>query len=103
MNTRLESLAEQRAVLSAEIAEHRVQIAQAAQKLHRPLQKVDQIREDVQFFRERYVYLLLPVALLAVLNPRRTLKLVLGAATLWRTISQARLQAQALGPPPRLP
>lgn len=99
MNHSLDTLAEQRAVLSAEIAEHRVQIAQAAQKLHRPLQKVDQLREDVRFFRERYVYLLLPAALLAVLNPGRTLKLVLGAVTLWRTIRQARLQALG-GPPP---
>lgn len=99
MNTRLDALAEQRAVLSAEIAEHRVQIARAAQRLHRPLQRVDRIREDVRFFRERYVYLLLPVALLAVLNPRRTLRLVLGAMTLWRTLAQAR----AMGPPPRLP
>jgi hypothetical protein len=105
MNTRLDTLAEQRAVLSAEIAEHRVQIARAAQRLHGPLQKVDRIREDVHFFRERYLYLLLPVALLAVLNPGRTLRLALGAVTLWRTVTQARLQTLAppLGPPPRLP
>jgi hypothetical protein len=94
MSQKLDSLAAQRAVLSAEIAEHRVQIARAAQRLHAPLRRVDRIREDVHFFRERYVYLLLPVALLAVLNPRRTLKLVLGAVTLLRTIAAARA-----GPP----
>jgi len=98
MNPRLQALAEQRAVLSAEIAEHRVEIARAAQRLHRPLRQVDRFREDVQFFRERYLYLLLPVALLAALNPRRTLKLLLGAVTLWRTVRQVRLEA--LGPPP---
>lgn len=101
MTTSLETLAQQRAVLSAEIAEHRVQIARAAQKLHGPLQKVDQFRADVRFFRERYLYLLLPVALLAALNPRRTLKLALAAMTVWRTITQARLPA--LGPPPPPP
>lgn len=93
MNANLDTLAEQRAVLSAEIAEHRVRIARAAQRLHAPLRRVDRIREDLHFFRERYIYLLLPVALLAVLNPGRTLRLVLGAVTLLRTI------AAASGPP----
>ena len=57
----------------------------------------------MHFFRERYLSLLLPVALLAVLNPGRTLRLALGAVTLWRTVTQARLQAEARAPPPRLP
>lgn len=90
MTDRLETLAQQRAVLSAEIAQHRVEIARAAQRLHRPLRRVDRIREDVHFFRERYAYLLLPVALLAILNPHRSLRLVLGAWTLWRTFQRAQ-------------
>lgn len=90
MSHKLDVLAQQRAVLSAEIAEHRVQVARAAQRLHGPLQRVDRLRADVHFFKERYVYLLLPVALLAVLNPGRTLRLALGAMTLWRTLSAAR-------------
>lgn len=87
MNERLDGLEQHRAALSAEIAEHRLQIARAAQQLHGPLQRVDRFREDVRFVRQHYLYLLLPVALLAVLNPGRTLRLVLGAVTLWRTIS----------------
>ena len=93
MNGRLETLAHQRAALSVELAQHRVQIAHAAQRLHRPLQRVDRIRAELHVLRQHYAWLLLPVALLAVLNPQRTLRLLLGAATLWRSLSAA--------PPPR--
>jgi hypothetical protein len=89
MTDRLDTLARQRADLSAEIAQQRTGLAHAAQRLHRPLQRIDRAREDFQFFRERYVYLLLPVALLAVLNPGRSLRLLLGAWTLWRTFDRA--------------
>jgi hypothetical protein len=91
---RLEALAQQRAALSAEIAEHRVQIARAAQRLHGPLRRVDRLREEVHVLREHYAWLLLPVAVLALLNPVRTLKVVAGALGVWRTFNQARL------PPP---
>lgn len=97
MNERLDTLAHQRAALSAELAEQRVEIAHAAQRLHRPLQKVDRIREELHVIRKHYAWLLLPVALLAVLNPRRTLRLALGAVTLGRTV----MHAANLPPPPQ--
>lgn len=93
MNERLAGLEQHRAALSAEIAEHRLQIARAAQRLHAPLQRVDRLREEVRYAREHYLFLLLPVALLAVLNPGRTLRLVAGAVSLWRGVSAA-LDAQ---------
>lgn len=93
MNGRLETLAHQRAALSAELAQHRVQIAHAAQRLHRPLQRVDRFREELHVFRQHYLWLLLPVGLLAALNPGRTLRLAIGALSLWRSLSAA--------PPPR--
>jgi hypothetical protein len=96
LSERLADLEQHRAALSAEIAEHRVQIARAAQRLHGPLQRVDRIREEVRFARQHYLFLLLPVALLAILNPGRTLRLAAGALTAWRAFSRA-LQ------PPRLP
>lgn len=97
MNERLADLEQHRAALSAEIAEHRVQIARAAQRLHGPLQRVDRIREEVRFVRQNYLFLLLPVALLAVLNPGRAVRLAAGALAAWRAVSRA------LQPPPRLP
>lgn len=97
MNERLADLELRRTALSAEIAGHRLQIARAAQRLHRPLQRVDRLREEVRYVRQHYLYLLLPVALLAVLNPGRTVRLVAGAVALWRTVSRAA------EPPPRLP
>lgn len=95
MNERLAGLEQHRAALSAEIAEHRLQIARAAQRLHGPLQRVDRLREEVRYAREHYLFLLLPVALLAILNPGRTLRLVAGAVSLWRTFA-ATLDAQRL-------
>ena len=94
---RLEHLAHQRAALSADLAAQRVQIAHAAQRLHRPLQKVDRLREDLHVLRTHYAWLLLPVALLAVLNPARTVKLAVGAITLGRAV------LRAANPPPPLP
>lgn len=90
MSDKLDTLQAHRDLLSAEIALHRLEIARAAQALHKPLRKVDRIREDVRFFRERYLFLLLPVAVLVALNPVRTLKLVAGAVSLWRAFDRAR-------------
>lgn len=81
--SRLDALAQRRQTLSADLARQRAAIALAAQRLQPPLRRVERLRQDVRFFRERYVYLLLPVAVLAVLNPGRTLRLLLGAWTLW--------------------
>jgi hypothetical protein len=90
VNRRLEELAQQRACISAEIAQERAALAGVAHDLQRPLQRIQRVRNDVQFFRERYVYLLLPVALLAVLNPGRTLRVALTAWSAWSAFSRAR-------------
>lgn len=90
MTDRLELLAQHRERLRAEIAVEREYLARAAQRLQPPLRKLDQVREDLRFFRERYLYLLIPVGLLIVLNPHRTLKLALGALSLWRTFQRAQ-------------
>lgn len=87
---RLDELALQRAGLSAEIAQERLELAEVAHDLQRPLQKVERIRQDVRLFRERYAYLLLPVALLAILNPGRTLRVALTAWTAWTAFARAR-------------
>jgi hypothetical protein len=86
MTDRLETLAQERNALSSEIALHRVELALAAQRMRRPLQSVDRIRENVRFVRTHYSLLLVPVVLLAVMNPRRTLKLLLGALSTWRAV-----------------
>jgi hypothetical protein len=83
---RLESLARERHALSSEIALQRVELALAAQRLRKPLARVDRLREDVRFVRSNYGLLLIPVVLLAVMNPRRTMKLLLGALSVWRAV-----------------
>ena len=93
MTGRLEHLERRRHALSSEIARERLVLAGAAQRLQPRLQKIDRVREDLRFFRERYAYLLIPVGLLALLNPQRTLKLALGAWSLWRTFDHARVQS----------
>jgi hypothetical protein len=89
MSDRLEALARRRVRISAEIARHRHEVAEVAQRLQPPLRRIERVREDLRFFRERYVYLLIPVALLVVLNPGRTLKLALGAFSLWQNFQRA--------------
>lgn len=89
MNEELERLARQREILSADLALQRIEIAQAARHLAPPLRRVERLREDVRLFRERYVYLLLPVAVLAALNPGATLRLALGAWSAWSAFSRA--------------
>lgn len=93
MTDRLEALAHERAALSAELAQQRQAIARAARRLQPPLRRVDRLRADLRFFRQRYAYLLLPVVLLAVLNPGPTLRLLAGASTLWLAFARAQ------GPP----
>ena len=93
---RLENLAQRRAALSAEIAEHRVELAHATERLQEPLQKVERIRDGLRVARERYAFLLLPVAVLALLKPRATLKLLLSGWTLWRSVTAIERL-----PPPR--
>lgn len=94
MNERLESLARQREALSADLALHRAEIAQAARRLEPPLRRVERLREDVRFFRQRYLYLLLPLAVLAALNPGTTLRLALGAWSLWSTFARGEGPAE---------
>lgn len=89
MSEELERLARQREALSADLALQRIEIARAARRLEPPLRRVERLRDDVRFFRERYVYLLLPVAVLAVLNPGTTLRLALGAWSAWSAFSRA--------------
>lgn len=93
--TRLDTLAQRRAALSSEIAEHRVQLAAANDRLQAPLQRVQRLPAELREMRRRYAFLLLPVAVLALLNPRPTLRLALGAWTLWRSVSQAGALAGA--------
>lgn len=90
---RLETLAQRRAALSAELAEHRGDLTLATERLQAPLDQVGRIRDNLRVARQRYAFLLLPVAVLALLNPRPTLRLLLGAWTLYRSIAPP--------PPPR--
>lgn len=93
--SRLDTLAQRRAALSAEIAEHRVELGHVTERLQEPLHKVGRIRDSLRVARDRYAFLLLPVAVLALLKPRATLKLALSAWTVWRSVAPA--------PPDRLP
>ncbi len=95
---RLEALAQKRAALSAEIAEHRVELGHVAERLQEPLHKVERVRDQLRVARERYAFLLLPVAVLALLKPRATLKLALAAWSLWRSVGPPLPERL---PPPR--
>lgn len=95
---RLETLAQRRAALSAEIAEQRVELGHVTDKLQEPLQKVGKIRDNLRVARERYAFLLLPVAVLALLKPRATLKLALAAWSVWRSVAPPPHERL---PPPR--
>ena len=94
---RLDTLAQRRAALSAEIAEHRIELAEVGHRLAEPLHKVGRVRDGLRVAREKYLFLLLPVAVLALLNPARTLKLGLAAWSLWRSI----VPPPGALPPPR--
>ncbi|HUR41978.1 MAG TPA: YqjK family protein [Verrucomicrobiae bacterium] len=86
--TRLDTLAQRRAALSAEIAEQRVHLADANERIQVPLQRVQRLPGELRELRRRYGFLLLPLAVLALLNPRPTLRLALGAWTLWRSVAR---------------
>jgi hypothetical protein len=101
MSDRLDTLAAERTALTSEIALHRVELALAAQKLRKPLRRVDKIREDVHFVRQNYSLLLIPVALLAIMNPQRTLKLLLGALSAWRMVQTTLHQVPHVPRPDR--
>lgn len=94
MSDKLDLLAQRRAALSGEIALHRVELALAAQRLRRPLHRVDELREHLHALRANYALLLIPAALLVLLNPRPALRRLLAALAFWRAFEHSG------GPPP---
>ena len=89
MSGKLDALAQRRDALSSEIALHRVELALAAQRLRPPLRRIDELRQTLRDLRTHYSLLLVPVVLLAVLNPRPALKLALAALAAWRAFEQS--------------
>lgn len=83
MSTRLDSLAQERRALVDEIGRSRHELSRAAQRVGPPLRRLEKLQRDARYIRQNYGLLLLPVALLVILNPGRTLRLALTAWTAW--------------------
>lgn len=83
MTTRLDSLAQERRALAEEIGRSRHELTRAAQSLQRPLHRIETLQRDARYLRDNYSLLLLPAALLVLLNPRRSLRLAALGLVAW--------------------
>lgn len=85
MSGRLDQLARDRQMLADEIGRSRHELTRAARRVGPPLHRLQRLGRDARHLRDNYGLLLLPVVLLAVLNPGRTLRLAMLAWSAWRS------------------
>lgn len=97
MSANAAELAQRRERISAEIDAERHELVAVGQALARPLRIIDGMERRTQFVRAHPALLLLPLLGLALLFPRRVIRVALTAFSAWRFLRRPQL---ALPAPP---
>ena len=90
MKQRAVALMHQRNALVVQIGAERDAIAQQGVALRPATQMIDKITAGMRFIKNHPGVLLLPIALLALLRPRRLLSYAASGMGLWRPVQRGR-------------